>query len=201
MSIPSTDITGLVLAGGRGTRMGGVDKGMQAFHGVPLAQHALRRLAPQVGRLMINANRSLDAYRSMGAPVWSDELPDFPGPLAGMLAGLQHCETPYLVAVPCDTPYFPGDLVVRLAQGMLESHSDIATAYTAEGDRLFPQPVFCFMKAALRDNLRAFIESGQRKTGLWARELHGARVVFEDAAAFANFNTLSELAQAPQPPD
>ncbi len=143
MPIDRTDITGLILAGGRGSRMGGVDKGMQSFRGVPLVLHALRRLAPQVDRVMINANRNLDAYRAMGVPVWSDEAPDFPGPLAGMLAGLEHCETPYLVTVPCDTPYFPGDLTARLSGGMLETGADIATAYTPEGDELFPQPVFC----------------------------------------------------------
>ncbi len=200
MPIDSADITGLILAGGRGSRMGGIDKGLQPFHGVPLAQHALRRLAPQVGRLIVNANRNLEAYRSMGAPVWSDEVPDFPGPLAGMLTGLERCETPYLVTVPCDTPYFPDDLAARLARGALESGVDIATAYTREGDELFPQPVFCLMKASLRDSLRSFIESGQRKTGLWARELGGARVVFENTAAFQNFNTLIELEQAENPP-
>ena len=105
------DITGLVLAGGRGSRMGGVDKGLQLHHGIPLARHALDRLAPQVNRLMLNANRNLGVYESMGVPVWPDEEPDYPGPLAGMLSGLAHCETAYLVTVPCDTPNFPLDLV------------------------------------------------------------------------------------------
>ncbi len=199
MPIDRADITGLILAGGRGSRMGGVDKGLQSFHGIPLAQHALRRLAPQVGHLMINANRNLDAYRAMGVPVWGDEVPDYPGPLAGMLAGLRHCETPYLVTAPCDTPYFPDDLTARLARELLEIGGDIATAYTLEGGELFPQPVFCLMKASLQDSLHMFIQSGQRKTGLWARELRGARVVFQDVAAFANFNTLVELEQAHKP--
>jgi molybdopterin-guanine dinucleotide biosynthesis protein A len=99
--------------------------------------------------------------------------------------------------VPCDTPYFPHDLVERLGRGLIDS--DIATAYTREGGQLSPQPVFCLMKTSLRDSLRAFIGSGQRKTGLWARELRGAQVIFDDAAAFANFNTLTELTEA-QPP-
>ena len=107
MNIKISDITGLILAGGRGSRMGGVDKGLQDHLGVPLALHALRRLAPQVGTVMINANRNLDVYASMGVPVWPDEIPDYAGPLAGMLAGLAHCETPYLATVPCDTPNFP----------------------------------------------------------------------------------------------
>ena len=107
MSIDRQQITGLVLAGGRGSRMGGVDKGLQNHQGVPLALHALLRLQPQVGEVMINANRNLGAYESMGVPVWPDAQADFPGPLAGVLAGLERCETPYLVTVPCDTPNFP----------------------------------------------------------------------------------------------
>ncbi|TMH09190.1 MAG: molybdenum cofactor guanylyltransferase, partial [Betaproteobacteria bacterium] len=101
MTIDKNDITGLILAGGRGSRMGGVDKGLQNHHGMPLALHALLRLQPQVGAMLINANRNLGAYESMGAPVWPDALPDYPGPLAGMLAGLERCTTPYLVTVPC----------------------------------------------------------------------------------------------------
>jgi molybdopterin-guanine dinucleotide biosynthesis protein A len=199
MAIPTDEITGLILAGGRGSRMGGVDKGMQQFRGVPLARHALQRLAPQVGRLMINANRSLEDYRAMNVPVWSDEVPDFSGPLAGMLSGLAHCESPYLLTVPCDSPFFPADLALRLGLGLIENQAEIATAYTAAGQNLFAQPVFCLMKASLQSSLRAFIESGQRKTGLWARELRAARVIFQDADAFANFNTLTELQQAQTP--
>jgi molybdenum cofactor guanylyltransferase len=199
MAIATEDITGLVLAGGRGSRMGGIDKGMQPFEGIPLAQHALQRLAPQVGRLMINANRSIEEYRAMGVPVWSDEVSDFSGPLAGMLAGLSHCETPYLLTVPCDSPFFPIDLAVRLGAGLQENGVEIATAYTPDGVNLFPQPVFCLMKATLQESLRAFIDRGERKTGLWARELHGARVLFQDVDAFANFNTLTELEHAQKP--
>jgi molybdenum cofactor guanylyltransferase len=199
MSIRTSDITGLILAGGRGSRMGGVDKGLQMHLGLPLAQHALRRLAPQVGRLMINANRNLAIYESFGAPVFADEVPDFPGPLAGMLAGLSHCETPYLATVPCDTPNFPADLIDRLARGLLDAGGDMATAYTRDATELFAQPVFCLMKASLRDSLNSFVHSGQRKTGLFAREHRGAAVVFEDDAAFFNVNTLLELQQL-QPP-
>jgi molybdopterin-guanine dinucleotide biosynthesis protein A len=194
--IDKADITGLILAGGRGSRMGGVDKGLQLFQGTPLAQHAFTRLAPQVGLVMVNANRNLEVYRTMGMEVYRDEVPDFAGPLAGVLAGLSHCTTPYLVTVPCDTPYFPRDLVERLAGGT--NDAGIVTAYTREGDQISPQPVFCLMKASLRDNLRAFIDRGQRKTGLWARELGGAQVIFDDAAAFTNFNTLTELTGAEQ---
>ena len=191
----NNDISGLILAGGRATRMGGVDKGLQPHLGVPLAQHALNRLRPQVAALMLNANRNLPIYRAMGVPVWPDEMPDFPGPLAGMLAGLEHCSTPYLVTVPCDSPNFPTDLVARLAQGLVAAAADMAIAYTREAGELRAQPVFCLMKATLRGSLRAFIESGERKTGLFAAQRHGAKVIFGDAAAFANANTLSELAE------
>jgi molybdenum cofactor guanylyltransferase len=190
---PKTDVTGLVLAGGRGTRMGGVDKGLQPYHGLPLARRALDRLAPQVRSVMINANRNIPVYEMIGVPVWPDDLPDFPGPLAGMLAGLRHCQTPYLATVPCDTPLFPLDLVARLATGMAQNDSEMATAYTRDGEKLFPQPVFCLMKVSLLEPLRAFILSGERKTGAWPRSQRNAVVSFEDEAAFMNINTLDEL--------
>jgi molybdopterin-guanine dinucleotide biosynthesis protein A len=195
IQIETADITGLVLAGGRGTRMGGVDKGLQDHLGVPLALHALRRLTPQVGAAMINANRNLESYRAMGVPVWPDDVADYPGPLAGMLAGLAHCGTPYLVTAPCDSPNFPLDLVLRLAQGLAAIDGEIATAYTLEPDGPRAQPVFCLMKTSLLPSLAAFVASGQRKTGLWATQLRSARVEFADGAAFANANTLTELAQ------
>jgi len=147
-----------------------------------------------VAALMLNANRNLPTYQTMGVPVWQDEIPDYPGPLAGMLAGLTHCRTPYMVTAPCDSPNFPTDLVVRLAQGLIEAEVELATAYTREAGELRAQPVFCLMKTVLRDRLRAFIDSGERKTGLFAAQNHGARVIFDDAAAFANANTLDELA-------
>jgi molybdopterin-guanine dinucleotide biosynthesis protein A len=195
MIIHQHDITGLVLAGGRGSRMGGVDKGLQLHLGVPLALHALKRLNPQVGASMLNANRNLASYQAMGVPVWPDEITDFPGPLAGMLAGLNNCRTPYLATVPCDTPNFPVDLVARLAQGVESEGVEMATAFTHEDGDLRAQPVFCLMKISLRRSLRAFIDSGERKTGLFAANHHSAQVVFDDSAAFANANTLGELAQ------
>jgi molybdopterin-guanine dinucleotide biosynthesis protein A len=196
---PKTDITGVVLAGGRGTRMGGIDKGLQPYQGLPLARHALNRLAPQVHGVMLNANRNIMEYEAMGVPVWPDELPDFPGPLAGMLAGLSHCQTPYLATVPCDTPLFPLDLVARLAAGLVQSEAEMATAYTREDGELFPQPVFCLMRVSLLEARRHFIRSGERKTGAWPRSRHNARVSFEEPAAFMNINTLEELESKPPP--
>ena len=173
--------------------MGGVDKGLQHYRGLPLARHALNRLAPQVSGVMINANRNIAEYEAMDVPVWPDDLPDFPGPLAGMLAGLRHCRTPYLATVPCDTPLFPLDLVARLATALTPDDSDMATAYTRAGDRLFPQPVFCLMKVSLLDPLCEFILSGERKTGAWPRSQRNVQVSFEDEAAFMNINTPADL--------
>ena len=183
-------ITGLVLAGGRGTRMGGVDKGMQDFHGQPLAQHALERLRPQVGTLMLSANRHLADYAALGVPVWPDADVEFAGPLAGMLAGLAHCTTPYLATVPCDAPLFPLDLVACLAA--VQADIVVATAPDESGVQRL-QPVFCLLRTDLRDSLAAFLAAGGRKVGQWMAQHHCVRVPFGDAQAFFNANTLVEL--------
>jgi molybdopterin-guanine dinucleotide biosynthesis protein A len=200
--IDSQDITGLVLAGGRGTRMAGVDKGLQPFRGRPLVSHALERLAPQVGSLMISANRNLGVYEAMGAPVWPDELADFPGPLAGMLTGLGHCATRYLVTVPCDSPLFPTDLVARFAQALAAEDAEIAMVVTRDtahehGERR-RHPVFCLMQREVAHSLAQYTQSGQRKVEKWAARHRLVEVLFEDATAFANANTADELAQLPQ---
>ena len=191
--IDPLDITGLVLCGGRGTRMGGVDKGLQNHHGMPLALHALMRLQPQVGPVIINANRNLSAYESMGVPVWPDPLADYPGPLAGWLAGLEHCETPYLLTVPCDSPNFPLDLAARLAAALLDADADIAMAATLEDGRQQLQPVFCLLKSGLIESLAAYLDSGERKIDRWTAQQRCALALFDDTAAFANANTLLEL--------
>ena len=197
-------ISGLVLAGGQGSRLGGIDKGLQAFEGLPLAQHALQRLAPQVGCLMISANRNLDVYQRMGAPVWPDapSVAGYEGPLAGFLTGLAHCETPYLVTVPCDSPLFPADLVQRLAQALAAADAEIAMAATREGtttqQRLQVQPVFCLMKTELLESLVRFTQSGQRKIDKWTALHRCVEVRFDDPQAFANANTPAELQQLQQ---
>jgi molybdenum cofactor guanylyltransferase len=182
-------VTGLVLAGGRGSRMGGVDKGLQPLRGEPLVRHALGRLAPQVGPLMISANRHLDTYARFGVPVWPDEPPDYAGPLAGFLAGLSHCETPWLVTVPVDTPRFPEDLVARLAAVA----QDIAVPVTTEAGQPRRQPAFCLLRTALRDDLADFVRSGGRKIDDWLGRHATVDVPFDDPAAFFNANTLDEL--------
>jgi molybdopterin-guanine dinucleotide biosynthesis protein A len=193
MSLAREQITGLVLAGGRGSRMGGLDKGLQIHQGVPLALHALRRLQPQVGRVMINANRHLAAYEALGVPVWPDTLPGFAGPLAGLLAGLEHCHTPWLLSVPCDAPNFPPDLALRLAAALAAAAADIAIAATREGSSLRVQPVFCLLKRELRDSLAASLQAGERRFSGWVRRHAFVEVPFEDAGAFFNANTLAEL--------
>lgn len=191
--IDSQDITGLILAGGRGSRMGGVDKGLQNLNGLPMAMHALMRLQPQVGAVLINANRNLAAYESFGVPVWPDALPDFPGPLAGFMAGLEHCETPWLVTVPCDTPRFPADLVARLAAAAHEAGADVALPVTEEDGRPQVQPVFCLMKASLLESLVRFTGEGGRKIDRWIGQHRHVEVPFDDAEAFFNANTLADL--------
>lgn len=192
-TIPPDQITGLVLAGGRGSRMGGVDKGLQNHLGLPLALHALLRLQLQVGSAMINANRNLAAYESMGVPVWPDTLPDHPGPLAGLMTGLEHCETPYLVTVPCDTPNFPQDLVARLGEALLAQDAEIAMAASLEDGELRTQPVFCLVRAELSESLVKFLHAGERKVDRWTAQHRTVTVRFDNAAAFFNANTPEEL--------
>ena len=198
------EITGLVLAGGRGSRMGGVDKGLQNFHGMPLALYTLMRLGPQVGELMVNANRNLSAYEAFGAPVWPDVLADYAGPLAGFLTGLERCETPLLVTVPCDTPLFPTDLVERLAQALEAQDAEIAMAAAREEDgQLRAQPVFSLMRVELMESLVAFTHGGGRKIDAWTAQHKTVLVPFDapgdEPRAFFNANTLAELRQLEQP--
>ncbi len=195
MKIRTEDITGLVLAGGRGSRMGGADKGLQTLEGMPMALHAVMRLRPQVGDLMINANRNLAAYESLGVPVWPDPIGDYPGPLAGWLAGLEHCETPYLVTVPCDSPNFPHDLVERLAAALEADNAEIAMAATREGGVVQLQPVFCLMQSQLIESLVEALHAGERKIDRWTAQHRCVQVVFDDADAFFNANTLQDLAR------
>ncbi|MBB3176580.1 molybdenum cofactor guanylyltransferase MobA [Variovorax sp. Sphag1AA] len=203
-AIATGEITGLVLAGGRGTRMGGVDKGLQNFNGTALAMHAVMRLGMQVGEIMINANRNLSAYESFGVPVWPDGLADYAGPLAGFLVGLEHCETPYLLTVPCDTPLFPLDLASRLCEALVANDAEIAMVSAPEPSEdpggspaLRAQPVFCLLSATLLESLVRFTQAGGRKIDKWTAQHRTVPVPFDrpgDAPdAFYNANTLAEL--------
>ncbi|MDF3823401.1 molybdenum cofactor guanylyltransferase MobA, partial [Leptospira sp. 96542] len=181
----------------RGSRMGGVDKGLQLFRGEPLVLHALRRLRPQVTDVAISANRHVASYEVHGLPVWPDPLPDYPGPLAGMLSGLMRARTPWLLTVPCDAPLFPLDLASRLQQAILDQTAEIALPVT---DR--PQPAFCLVATSLRDSLAHFLRAGHGKVESWTRQHRCVHVPYgtmhDDPLAFANLNTLDELRQLEQ---
>ena len=196
-------VTALILAGGRGSRMGGIDKGLQNFRGLPLALQTLMRLQLQslpLQEVLINANRNLSAYESLGVPVWPESIDGFAGPLAGFLTGLERCETPLLLTVPCDTPMFPLDLVERLYTAMAEQNADIAMAAAPEADgTVRPQPVFCLLKIDLLESLVKFTQGGGRKIDAWTGQHRCAIVPFDrpgdSPQAFANANTLAELQQ------
>lgn len=188
-------ITGLVLAGGQGKRMGGADKGLLLFEEKPLVQHALERLGPQVNGMVISANRHLDVYRGFGAPVVADASAGVhEGPLAGMLAGLQRCETPWLVTVPCDSPRFPMDLVERLMAAALQASADAAVAVTREGATQHWQPVFCAIKRNLQAGLAGCLASRERSVARWLADQGAAIAEFSETSGFFNLNTLSALA-------
>lgn len=189
----TSQITGLILAGGRGTRMGTIDKGLQLFRDAPMALHVLMRLSPQVGYIMINANQNIAPYEGFGVPVWQDEMQGFAGPLAGLQTGLIHCETDYLVTAPCDSPFLPTDLVQRLADGLEENNADLAVAVTGSGDSRQAHPVFCLVKASLLPHLTLYLQEGGRKFDKWYSSLAVAEVHFEDEDAFRNINTLDDL--------
>ncbi|MEN9538308.1 MAG: hypothetical protein RLZZ126_543 [Pseudomonadota bacterium] len=208
-----TAVTAMVLAGGRGSRMGGADKGLQHFNGMPLALHALMRLQLQqggpLGDTLVNANRNLAAYEAFGAPVWPDSVDGFAGPLAGFLTGLERCETPWLLTLPCDAPLFPLDLAARLASAAEHAGADIAMASAPEADgaaavSLRPQPVFSLMRIELMESLADFMRSGGRKIDTWTGQHHTVLVPFDqpgdDPQAFFNANTLAELSSLEHSP-
>ncbi|HEX5805426.1 MAG TPA: molybdenum cofactor guanylyltransferase MobA [Macromonas sp.] len=201
-TLPTHSVTGLVLAGGQGSRMGGLDKGLQAYAGQALAQRALERLRQQQGDLlagcMLSANRNLETYAGWNLPVLSDALPGHAGPLAGVLSGLAHCPTPWLLCVPCDCPRFPLDLLPRLAQELTVSGADLALAVGRDDDGCWrDQPVFCLLRQSLHDDLARYLAEGGRAMGRWLDRQACVRVRFDathdDPLAFANANTLAEL--------
>jgi molybdopterin-guanine dinucleotide biosynthesis protein A len=184
-------ITGLLLAGGQGRRMGGIDKGLQPLRGKPMAQWALERLAPQVDEVLINCNQNLDAYARFGHRLIPDEIGGFAGPLAGLHAGLKAASTSLVVTVPCDSPFLPADLVSRLKDRLGEN--DLAVAKTGHQ----AHPVFSLVRSQVAPNLEAFLRSGGRKIDAWYASLRTVEVSFDDEAdAFRNINTLEELGKA-----
>ena len=191
--IAAHEVTGVVLAGGLGRRMGHVDKGLLDFRGRPMVAHVLERLAPQVGAVLVNANQNADRYAAFGHPLAPDRVGGFAGPLAGLHAGLCTASTPYVATVPCDSPFLPLDLVGRLGSGALAGNAEIAVARTFDQ----PHPVFALVRTTLRAHLDGFLAGGGRKIDAWYASLSVVEVPFDDDAdAFRNINTRDELASA-----
>jgi molybdenum cofactor guanylyltransferase len=192
-------ITGLILAGGRASRMNNLDKGLQQLDGLSLVEHVIARLKPQVSNLAINANRHLNDYAKFGLPIWSDlefnpssiGASEFKGPLAGVETGLIHCKTPYLLIVPCDSPFLPTDLAIRLITAL--QRSDVAVACTGNPDSPRLQPVFCLIRISMLNQLQEYLHSGGRRMDGWYEDASVVKVYFPDEAAFRNINTLEEL--------
>jgi len=186
---PVDSITGLVLAGGQGRRMGGEDKGLVMLAGQPMVAHVLAVLRPQVGPMLVNANRNHARYAAFGHPVITDEMDGYQGPLAGVLAGLRHCSTEFLVTAPCDAPLVAPDLVARLHAALDAAGAELAVA--SDGERL--QPVFLLLRASLASSLEAYLAGGGRKIDGWFGQLRVAEADFSDASdTFVNVNDPGE---------
>ncbi|SAK56172.1 molybdopterin-guanine dinucleotide biosynthesis protein MobA [Caballeronia catudaia] len=196
----SSNVTALVLAGGRGSRMGGIDKGMQPFRGEPLALHVIRRVAPQAAAVLISANRSLDDYARLGAAfgarVIADTRADFPGPLAGIAAALRAATTEFLLIAPCDAPFVDEHLGAALMHALDAKRASIAYAATidASGD-VMAHPVFALLQTSLADDLDAWLDAGERKVRAWYARHTAAEVQFHDERAFYNINDLQQLVE------
>ena len=190
------EVTGVVLAGGQGSRMGGVDKGLQPFRGRPMVAHVIERLEPQVDELLVNANRNPGDYQRFGHRVIADEIPGFAGPLAGFERGLAHAAGELVATVPCDSPFLPRDLVARLRAALEARDAELAVAKT--GDQA--HPVFCLMRRGVHASLESFLAAGERKIDKWYAGLKIAEVAFDDEPdAFLNINTRAELASLEAP--
>jgi len=178
-------VTGVILAGGRATRMGGVDKGLVSLNGRTMVSYAIDALRPQVDTLLINANRNQDNYASFGFPVIADAEADFRGPLAGFASGLAAARTPYVAFAPCDSPLLCRELVQRLYRAMTAAGVRIAVAH--DGARL--QPVFALLDRSLSGDLDAYLDGGGRKIDRWYSDCGFATADFSDAAeSFLNIN-------------
>ncbi len=190
---PAIGVTGVVLAGGQGRRMGGVDKGLVMFASRPMVAHVIERLSPQVNEVLINANQNADRYAAFGHPVFGDDVGGFAGPLAGLHAALRRASHPHVVTVPCDSPFLPFDLVARLADQLISHDAQLAVARTFDQ----PHPVFCLARRDVLAHLAAFLRDGGRKIDAWYATLRVVEVPSDDEAdAFRNINTAGELRDA-----
>ncbi|MDR5804374.1 MULTISPECIES: molybdenum cofactor guanylyltransferase MobA [unclassified Caballeronia] len=197
---PENQTTGLVLAGGRGSRMGGVDKGLQLLRDEPLALHVLRRLAPQTDAMLISANRSGDDYARLAmrfdARVIADSLADYPGPLAGIATALRAAHTEFVLTAPCDAPFVDPQLGTTLRRALDEHGADIAYAATVDTDETrIAHPVFALIRTSLADDLDAWLAAGERKVRAWYARHKAVQVPFHDDRAFYNINDLYQLAE------
>ena len=186
----SQPITGVILAGGQGRRMGGVDKGLRELRGKPMIEWVLERFAPQVDAVLINANQNLERYARFGHPVITDEIGGYAGPLAGLQSALRAARHPLVATVPCDSPFLPEDLVARLDTALQAAHAQLAVARTGNQ----PHPVFCLCQRDVLPHLTQFLAEGGRKIDAWYATLCVVEVAFDDEAdAFSNINTPEEL--------
>ena len=184
------NITGLILAGGKARRMGGIDKGLVQLKGEPMIMHVIKRLSPQVSEILINANREIETYQGFGFTIIADEISDFAGPLAGLHAGMKSAKTEFILSVPCDSPLLPEDLSARLIKAIEAQNVDIAVAKTGEQHH----PVFCLCRTNLAQDLEAYLNADGRKVDEWQKKHAYIEVRFDDnPLAFANVNTHEEL--------
>lgn len=189
----SAAITGVILAGGEGRRMGGADKGLQILNGQPLVQWVLERLRPQVDAVLISANRNLERYAGFGCAVVQDALPGFAGPLAGLQAAMVQADTPLLLCAPCDSPRLPTDLALRLRAALIGAGAGAGLAVPRASGRV--HRAFCLVRRDLLPQLDAFLATGERRLARWHESLGAVEVDFDDeAAAFENLNSLADLA-------
>ena len=194
-NVPLADITGVILAGGRAQRMGGMDKGLIPLNGKPMVEHILDAVRPQVGALLINANRNLEDYGRYGLPVITDRMGDYFGPLVGMASALEVSTTPYLLTVPCDSPLIPADLAARLYQELQEADAEISVAH--DGERM--QPVFALLRRELLPSLLAYLDAGGRKIDTWYAQHRLVLADFSDRQELScNVNTPDEQARLEQ---
>ena len=183
-------VTGVILAGGRGSRMGGVDKGLKVLRGKPMVQWVAERFAPQVDEVLVNANQNIEQYRLLGYRVFPDAIGGFAGPLAGLHRGLSEATHGLVATAPCDSPFLPSDLVARLDSALVKAGAEIAVAKT--GDQ--PHPVFCLCRTSVLASLTDFLAGGGRKIDAWYASLKVVEVLFDDQPdAFSNVNTVAEL--------
>ena len=193
MPIHQHNISAVILAGGQGSRLGGLDKGLLKLKKIALVQHLINRLQPQVAEIIISANRNIESYSKLGFPVYRDDIADFAGPLAGILKAMQECKNEWLLIAPADSPFVPDDLAARLAGNI--QNNKIAIAH--DGKNL--QPTFALLHKSLAASLEQFLKQGERKTRVWMQQQEHAIVDFSDKAkAFVNINTAIELEKAEQ---